>query len=244
MKTTLLIVKLSALLTLLFLCIKLVPKDLFQTKESIVSLMVDITDSSLAKPDPVSVMEQFNLLQSKFNGATFRMTSLSDVSVNPISQLVLRPASILLSNEISRDKEVKDFTDSVSKSISDAESNAKGRSNSSIYFPIVKELTQLSEITANSKTLIVYSDLMENSSELSFYGINKSILLNEPVEKLTARFLEMSPLPDLSNMVVYFIYQPENPEEDAAYKKISQVYQAMLSQKGALVHIQANLIKN
>lgn len=223
--------------SLLGTAIAFFPTESFETKETVISIMKDVTEKHSSQIDPLSIHTQLDLKEHKHDGYTFRFVDLSDVSLNPVTEIILNASPILLSNEMSRDKEIKQMEDSITKEL--RQSDTSGRSHSSIYIPVAKELTILSVSTADTKILVVYSDLMENTPQLSLYDKNTHFNSVE-IKKL---FNESFPLPDLKGIEVYLVYQPRSPESDNTYKLISQVYNELLTDKGANVYIQANFIK-
>lgn len=231
-------------ISLLTLGIKKFPWKHFEPRTTIESVMQDVTDSSLVKPDSTTLLGQFHMEDHKFDGATFRYTDLNEVSLNQVHQVVLPATPMILSNELDRDKQIRQFKDSVGSAITQSLIKSIGRSKSSIYLPISKELTLLSKSNAQSKSLIIFSDLLENSADISLYGIQGRELLNHHPDVLIQRFEELSPLPNLLGINVYLIYQPDTIYKDEAYKKISEIYKTMLVRKGAIVTIEANLLKN
>ena len=153
--------------SLLGIGIAFFPTESFETKETVISIMRDVTEKHPSQIDPLSIHTQLNLREHKHDGYTFRFVDLSDVSLNPVTEITLDASPMLLSNEMSRDKEIKQVEDSIAKAL--AQSDTSGRKHSSIYIPIAKELTVLRDSEADSKILVVYSDLMENTPQLSLY---------------------------------------------------------------------------
>lgn len=212
------------------------PKEIFKMKDTVMSVMTDITEKHTSQSDPTHIYTQLNLREHKHDAYTVRIVDLSDVSLNPITQITLKASPMLLTNEMSRDKEIKQFEDSITIALT--KSDTSGRSHSSIYIPIAKELSVLSESTSDTKILVVYSDLIENTEHLSLY--DTTIFNGDKIKNILK---ESFPLPNLKGIEVYLIFQPSTPNIDNAYTLISQVYKELLSDKGASVFIQANFLK-
>lgn len=220
------------------------PKEAFETHDSIITVMNDVTEKDTPALDGTQIFGQLNLTEEIYNGATFRFINLNDVSLNSVVQLKLNSAPRMLSNEISRGKIVDQFEDSLYKLFGNNIEIAKGKDYSSIYIPIAKELGILSNSKADRKILIVYSDLIENSEVLSLYTNGKNgNLIDEPSEVIEI-FSKVAPLPRLDGVQIYLIYQPKNKESDKLYEKISIIYSTLLLKKGAKVYVQAEFLLN
>lgn len=223
--------------------IKLFSMEYFKTHETTFSIMRDVTDPQAAHPDPTELIEQLDLNQHKHDAFTFRFINLSDVSMNQITQFSLKASPVLLSNEIARDKEVKEMESTILAHLNNVDQDSLGRSHSSIYLPIAKELMMLCSSGSDRKVLVVYSDLMENTDQLSFYKEQSTAMLQSNSKGIKSIFESIQILPDLRGVQVYFIYQPSSQNADVLYKRISTIYKDLLTEKGARVYIQPNFIK-
>ena len=220
---------------------KLAPTESLKTNDSMISVFSDITEKEKDTLYAENILSQLNIRENKYDGVTFRFLRISDIELNPIAQIELKSTSILLSNEISRDKEIKKFEDSVMVLFENSLSDSSGRKYSSIYLPIAKELTLLSKSDSKSKMLIVHSDLMENTPSLSFYKFYKNYSYDN--KELISRISKLYELPNLTGINVYLIYQPDSVQADIYYKEVSRLYESLLVEKGAKVFIQANFLK-
>lgn len=244
MKTHLkIIAHILLVLALIGATIKLFSMEYFKTHETTFSIMRDVTDMQASHLNAEQVIEQLDLNQHKHDAFTFRFIDLSDVSMNQITQFSMKASPVLLSNEIARDKEVKGMESTILAHLTNASHDSLGRSYSSIYLPIVKELMVLNSSGSDSKVLVVYSDLMENTDLLSFYKVDNTAMLQSNPKQIKSTFESIQPLPDLDGIQVYFIYQPNSQNTDVLYKRISTIYKDLLTGKGAQVYIQPNFIK-
>ncbi len=223
--------------------IKLFSMEYFKTYEMIFSIMRVVTENRASHLNAEQVIEQLDLNQHKHDAFTFRFINLSDVSMNQITQFSLKASPVLLSNEIARDKEVKEMESTILAHLNNVDQDSLGRSHSSIYLPIAKELTLLGSSGSDRKVLVVYSDLMENTDQLSFYNEQSTAMLQSNPKGIKSIFKSIQPLPDLKGVQVYFIYQPSSQNADVLYKRISTIYKDLLTEKGARVYIQPNFIK-
>ncbi len=218
-----------------------IPK-LWPTKEiTAVSILRDVTDSSIAEPDSQSVAKLYDLTDTKWKGGAFRYSTISDLNLNQFSETHLDAAFMLFSNEFERDKQVQDFTNDIATILTRAKADSIGRAHTSAYKPIATELKRLSESFAQKKILIVYSDLMENDSDFSLYGKNTLELIDKNPESVKQEFAKQVPLPSLSGITVYLVFQPTSEIGDKQFSVMSHIYSEMLQEAGAQVYIVPNL---
>lgn len=237
------IARILLVLALIGVTIKLFYIEYFKTHETTFSIMRDITEPQELHLDPTELIEQLDLNQHKHDAFTFRFIDLSDVSMNQITQFSLKASPVLLSNEIARDKEVKEMESTILAHLNNVDQDLLGRSHSSIYLPVAKELMILGSSGSDRKVLVVYSDLLENTDQLSFYKEQSTAMLQSNPKGIKSIFESIQPLPDLKGIQVYFVYQPNSQNADILYKRISTIYKDILTEKGAQVYIQPNFIK-
>ena len=137
----------------------------------------DITDKLLSQPKSDDIVRLFDLSNSQWNGARFRFVDITDVSYNHTSEVSINAENQWMGNEFDRARKVKNFYAELSRILNDISKETIGKNNSSIYFPIAKELNKLSQSKSSKKILLIYSDLMENTGEMSFYDNAKFNLL-------------------------------------------------------------------
>lgn len=207
-----------------------------------IDVLRDITDSAIAQPDPKGILSMYNLSgNNMWNGGIFSYSDVSDVSYNKTTQVKIEAVNQWLSNELSRNKEVKDFDDSITNVILNAQKDSIGKTHSSIYIPLASELNLLSQSKSQRRILIVYSDLMENDLDVSLYAKKEFQLLSSNPDSLKKLFERWQLLSSLTGIEIFLVYQPANAVSDQQYRVVSQFYKNMLEAKGAEVTIKANL---
>lgn len=203
-----------------------------------ISVLRDITDKHLAQPNETEIQSLINLNKEKmWNGAVFIFSNLSDVSFNEVSKAELSKTNKWLGNELERSKEISKFNDKVNKIISESRKDSVGKKNSSLYAPLFGELNRLSKSKSERRILLIYSDLKENSLDNTFYRI-KDADQKELIEQSVVYFEK---LPDLAEIEIFLIYKPSNIKEDKQFTTIAETFKHLLENKGAIVHIVANL---
>ena len=205
-----------------------------------VVVLRDITDRHLAQPNADEILTLFNP-KNKWDGRVFHFTDLTNVSYNQAIDVKLEAKNEWLSNELDRDKEIKQFKNKVSEIIVDNEKETVGKDNSSAYFPIAKELNRLSQSSSTEKILLIYSDLMENTREMSFYDKGRLNLLKTNPDRVKKYFDSQIELRNLIGIKIYIIFQPNEIKEDEQFKAVSGFYKTLLESKGAQVEIAASI---
>lgn len=214
-----------------------------ERKQSIVSTMVDETEDMRPAPDPAEIIPLFGLDEDKWNGASFSVRTVTDVSFTRQRTITL-PAggNRLRSNSFARDREVAAFKDSITALLDSLKTDTTGKPQSSIFLPIAEELNRLAENKAQQRILIVFSDLFENTQGgLSFYSKKTLTELRNNPDKIKAALLAKLPLKPLDGILVYIIHEPENAEADELFRLVSGFYKSMLEEQGAKVIIAANV---
>ena len=205
-----------------------------------VVVLRDITDELLVQPNLEEILTLFSP-ESKWNGRVFHFTNLTDVSYNQAAEVKLEAQNEWLSNELDRDKEIKRFNSSVSEIIERKEREAISKDNSSVYFPIAKELNRLSQSSSANRILLIYSDLMENTRGMSFYDKGRFSLLKTDPDEVKRYFDSQVELKNLDDIKVHIIFQPKGIKEDEQFKVVSGFYKKLLEGKGARVEITASI---
>lgn len=237
MKTTKVIILILVVILVFTGCTQLNLKP--QTTE--VSEIIDFTDKMIATPKPDNVNALFNLNNNKWSGGVFRLLYITNVSYNPMSGAKIEAENEWLSNQFQRAEKVKMFYTEITKIISDISKEDVGKDNSAVYFPVAKELNRLSQSTANKKILLIHSDLMENTTGMSFYDKQTLSLLKTNSDSIKKYFESQMELKKMDGIKIYLIYQPINIREDEDYKVVSNFYKNLFESKGAEVEITASL---
>lgn len=200
----------------------------------------DITDSHLVQPKADEILTLFNP-KSEWNGRVFHFTDLTNVSYNQGVEVKLEAKNEWLSNELDREKEVKGFENGLKEILGKNEREGIGKDNSSVYFPIAKELNRLSQSSSTKRVLLIYSDLMENTREMSFYDNKKLRLLKTNPNDVKIYFDSQVELVNLDGIKIYIIFQPKGAIEDERFKVVSGFYKNLFESKGAKVEVTANI---
>lgn len=208
-----------------------------------ITLAMDRTGSYVPSvPDKEAIKQAFQVHSELWKGARFQLMSLSDVDLNRSYEAKIEPECKYFGNIYQRKKEAAEFSKQLNVSIDKLLSEPIGRPSSSLFIPISKELARLSKSDAKRKILIVYSDLVEESSVISFSNQKTLAMLKQNPDSAMAILNKEAPLPSLNGIEIFVIFQATNSAESTVFRIVSGFYKTMLEQKGARVTIGANLI--
>lgn len=206
-----------------------------------VIVLNDVTDKFLSRPVPSDILSLYGLGKNQFNGGIFRFSDLTDVSMNQTQEEKIGSVNQWLSNQFQRQNQVDSFNSGVTAIITQANHVSDGENNSSIYLPLATALNQLCQSNADKKYLLVYSDLMENTPQVTFYSEAMLQEIEQKPKSVQALFTAEQQLPSLKGITIYLLYEPTDPLQDEEYRIVSKFYQDLLVGKGATVIISPNL---
>ena len=146
-----------------------------------------------------------------------------------------------LSYGLERDKEIKNFKNEVLQIVTAAGNDIVGKNNSSVFLPIANALNELARSKAQRRVLLIYSDLMENTMDISFYTKKQFQLLTTNPDSIKKQFEHLQTLQNLNGIEVNFIYQPTDSQNDKVFAIVSAFYKKLFEDKGAKVNISANI---
>ena len=206
------------------------------------SVIRDLTDSAEVMPDEAALINDLGIDTNIWNGINFSFFNVSDVSYTPHWRIAIaRGGNRLASSEFTRKREIAAFKAKLSALLDSARSDTAGRTHSSIYLPVAEELVRLSNSNAERKVLILYSDLMENTPELSFYNPRTFADLGTSPDKVKSKLLAEAKLPDLTGITIHIVHEPKNAKDDATFRRVSEFFRQMFEAQGAEVSVSANL---
>jgi hypothetical protein len=200
----------------------------------------DVTDEYLSHPDPNEILSLGDFTgDNKWNGALIRYSTLSDISYNTITEIKLPAENKWLSNEIERDRAIKTFKEKLAKTISSNDSI--GKNHSFLYVPIARELNRLSKSKSQKRIVVIYSDLMENDPDFSFYDKHVFSSIESNSDSVKGHFESQEPLSALFGIEIYIVYRSSDVAKDMEFRIVSELFKKMFQGKGATVYISANL---
>ena len=218
----------------------------YYDKEStmVESVLIDQTDTFLAIPNVGEVFAPLHIEENKWKSIDLRIQTISNFDYNTVSSLHLEPRLIILSNPAERDHEIEFFKHKSDSVIENIKHEEYGKTKSSIYRIIISEANRLSVINAKIKSIIVYSDLLENSSIFSIYNADSRALLKSDPDQVKKLFEQVIRPGNLQGISVHFIFKPKSDMDNEYFLLTSTLFKSILEGAGAKVSIGANLIEN
>jgi hypothetical protein len=212
-----------------------------QTHTTSVSVLVDKTDTMQSLPDPLKMDGLYDFTSDIWNGAYFSYAPITDVDFNQRQSVVLSSDNLWSGNELKRKREIEKYLKAMDSILEQSGEIKAGRLHSSIYRTVINELARMQTEQVDKRTLLIYSDLQENSDLYNIYtsqGIDK--LLSRP-EQVKAIFEKAIPIPDLKGIKIYILFEPKTQEDNRVFNSMSSIYKNILAAHGATVFIQSNL---
>ena len=206
-----------------------------------VSVLVDITEVFMVRPQADYFKRSFGFQNNLWVGAGFRLRTLSEITYGHVFEHQLHPAVQWFSNEGQRTGEINQFFKSIETSIDTINEMQSERIQSSIYKTILDELTTIVAFGSTKKTVYIFSDLREHSEVLNTYQSAVLRTLFDKPNGIREQLEQIATLPDLNGVSIYIIYQPKSFETAKPFEAMAGIYKAMLTDKGAIVHISHNL---
>lgn len=191
------------------------------------------------------VLEMAGLHQSEYHGLEYHATTVSDLSLSQEYQAILPMVeSPLLANSVVRKEEVEAFRTQLSDvlDVLYPDDSVTRYPKTELFSPMKRILNQFRKDDRNI-TLLLQSDLLENSSNLNFYQAAQQ--KNSP-EEFSSQLAGVLPI-NLSqeekpkNIKVIVLYQPTK-ENDELFQFAYYVFHTVLEEKhGISVELKANL---
>lgn len=210
----------------------------------------DLTDSSLILPpkaDPIIAQFEFN--NNKDQEAVLDYVLLTDKILNPVKTIRLRNAELTERDNKEDDPRhrsqlIAKFSESVRQCFNQFPvrfSEQPSLSNSECFATIASQLRKLANSKCEKKRLYVFSDLAQNSPDFSIYDSDNRQQLQKDPKAVGELLMQRSQLPkDLKGIEVYFCYQPRTKAEDSRFLDAAGMYEILLADRGAVLHILAS----
>jgi len=158
----------------------------------------------------------------------------------PEIEYVRLPVGNSWDNELERRSTVQSFREAFA-GLSERSDSSAGRDYSSVYVPLSNQLSALSVMDAERREAYIYSDLMENTGELSLYDPSVKNHYRAHPEELKRYFMDLQSLGNLSGTTIYLLHEPKTVQADTDFAFISGIYKEMLEASGATVFISRKL---
>lgn len=234
--------KLVAKLVIIILVIILNSCNTLPPKHSFIVVAVDKTGSGLDYSSNYPSAEKLDYISNNTEpkaARTFWLTDISDVSMNTINRYHIGSDGTW-DNPHDRTDSLSVFFERVNKSLNDLFTSSNTKPESSVYLALCDLLNNLANTKADFKTLLLYSDMLENStvSGISFY----QTLPSETNYETFVKTLEgKAVLDNLSGINIIVVYTPTLQTDKLFYSAKVFFWKKLLESKGANIRFVANL---
>lgn len=225
-----------------------------QPRYTQLSVLLDVTDEHLKNDRFVAenlpgFVEMMNLDKQTggFSGGEIKLSFINEVSDSKSKTIKIAKGDpgLMGENPLTRKDEVTRFYKKLEDELRTFSQTANwGTSSSKIYQKVARECIKMKRSEADRRCLIIYSDMLENSSLFSFYESgwkNKIEKMIETTETTVQQLSENGPaLPDLSEFEIYIIAK-RTPVNDEKINLSEQFWTAILEYQGATVYFGSEL---
>lgn len=202
------------------------------TKHNI-SILVDNTEKAESREYMLSSKGIFNLLGQ--GSGLVEWIPINSVSINQKLAVEL-PSPESGETRLQMRLRFKKFSEELESTRSELLGPSKGSNNSSIYKPLCEAIQNLNASDADEKTLIVVSDMIENSDFGNFY---KDKPMSEVQKCLDSSGVS---LPKSSNLKVIILYDPEgDSNKQRRFDKAMEIWKELFKQAHITVTQRANM---
>jgi hypothetical protein len=210
-------------------------------KFSDVYILIDVTDKSFRDNNIIlesvpKILNKMNIDPDKLgmSGGEVKIFTINDLSETK-SLTVKLPQGVeglLGQNPLDRQDEIKKFQSELSSSISTVLKNRNwDKEKSKIYQNVCRELNNLKRTNSkHSKTMIVFSDMLENSELLSFYRDDTDSLITDVQNFDKNKLGKDCRISDLSD-VEFFVVTNRNKQNDELINKAERFWKALFKTK-------------
>lgn len=206
------------------------------------SIVIDLTDPLPVYPDSNQIKNLLQLDENLWKGVEVSVGTITDTDINPVQTFVLPKENRLTGSFYKRQQQVAVFFGSPLNYIATCGPNGEATlGHSIVYRTLAQHLAVLGRSTAKIKTLVVYSNLYENSDLANFYDPKVLKQLKELPEGIQQRFEEAVALGDLSTIIIYLVYRPIDYQDNLHYVTVSGFFKKMFESHGATVQVVASL---
>lgn len=248
MKQLQIIISIFALLSLLISCKTETPQN------TAISVLIDVTDEGFKDDHFIAenlpkfmALMQLDSETGGFSGGKIKLSLINEVSDSKSKtiKIAMGETGMMGENPLNRLDEVKRFYSELEQGMHNVLQKADwGTDASKIYQRVTRECIKMSRTEADRKYLVIYSDMLENSKQFSFYGAN----WKSQIEKMTAnpeatieQLSKKSPaLPDLSDLEIYII-ATRTMGNDEKINLSEQFWASLLEYQGATVTFASGL---
>lgn len=142
--------------------------------------------------------------------------------------------------ELDRVDSILAFRQLLQKGLGARLEQGSGQPTSEINHCVCRALNRMSESSATTKTVLIFSDLLQNDDKVSFYKSGIEDLTEEAYQSIAAAFHKACPLKDLSGIEV-IVFQTPTVTSQKLVLAAQPIWKRYLESHGAKVSFRPNL---
>lgn len=223
-------------------------------QKTAITVLIDVTDEKFKDnnfaqenlPKLLSLMK-LDKQTGGFSGGEIKLSLINEVSDSKSEtvKIAVGESGMMGENPLNRKDKVDRFYDDLEKGMKKVLDNADwGTDASKIYQKVTRECIKMNRINADRKYLIIYSDMLENGSQFSFYGQNWKSTIEKMIAAPEATLQNLSKrgpaLPDLSEFEIYII-ATRTSGNDEKINLSEQLWTMIFEYQGASVTFTSSL---
>jgi len=202
-------------------------------------ILCDVTNQADTQLTAQAFFEKFVEPYSN-ESILIKVQPVSNYRNNPASTLQIDAASLIFGNQFKRERKLHKMSLELDSILHDYYFNHEDLQRSNVFEQIVKSANELSKKDVKIKTIIVASDVQENSN-WSCYNKQDLALLKKNPTKVERKLTERLKLNNYTGISIYFIHASQTQKDDDLYVLMSNFFADVFSRKGAQCFIQSNL---
>lgn len=197
------------------------------------AILIDQTDSSFISRIDAETITETLFKKSKidfediYDGSiTIQVLNLNQMIVSESSKVTLPPSEGIMQIHKHRKHDQQKFKEDLIIVIDKVKDKITTQPSSKLFTPIVRQLDALAA-QKGKKVCFIFSDLLENSDEISFYKASPSEI-EQHISKRLAKCKN-----DLSGLQVWCFFQPKSKREDKLFDVVRQAFEKVLTSHNA-----------
>lgn len=210
--------------------------ELSEPKVTALTLLVDRTDTIIPKPSMEHIRPMLALDKNPNSRTILNFQNIGNVDYSPIYHLDLTSSSFL-ENTLQRKSEVSRFYTSVDTLIQKQNTKSYHFQSSSIVVPLCKQLQFLSQSSASSKIIILYSDLGEFSDIYNVYDNGSYQKLLRDPKKTADHFRSKLNIPKCHGIRLYINYYPKTTAQNRLFQSMVTLYRELFKDSGLEIFV-------
>ena len=199
-----------------------------------VTEMVDFTDKPSYNLSSDEVLSLFS--DNEMSAKHYRLRQISNVDHGMVLSVHLPPFNPEVENDVNRRKTNLLFRTRVDSAYQTFQNSSFGLPHSSIGRAFIEEARLLSKVNGDRKTIVLRSDLMENTPDLSFY--DKGVL--QSVQNRDDRYWNsFTMFEDISfaGIRVVVIHSPIDASADSEFRIVCNYYRYFVEKCGGAFEV-------